>query len=66
MTGRGLRIVFAKKRDVSYYSRGNKCQFWQIFVEAVEESPNYFIQSKTSASSHEYLACVAGGISGHE
>ena len=35
-------------------SRGNKCQFWQIFVEAREEFPNYFIQSKTSASAHEY------------
>ena len=36
------------------FSRGNKCQFWQIFVEAREESPNDFIQSKTSASAHEY------------
>ena len=26
-------------------SRGNKCQIWQIFVEALEELPNYFIQS---------------------
>ena len=35
-------------------SRENKCQFWQIFVEALEEFPNYFIQSKTSASAHEH------------
>ena len=27
---------------------------WQIFVEAHEEFPNLFIQSETSASSHEY------------
>ena len=35
-------------------SRGNKCQIWQIFVEALEEFPNYFIQSKTCASAHEH------------
>ena len=38
----------------SLISRGNKCQFWQIFVEAHEEFPNYFIQSKTRASAQEY------------
>ena len=36
------------------YSRGNTCRFWQIFVEALEEFPNHLIQSKTSASTHEY------------
>ena len=35
-------------------SRGNKCRFWQIVVEALEEFPNHFIQSQTSASTHEY------------
>ena len=43
------------------YSRGNKCQFWQIFVEAHEELPNYFIQSKTSASAHEYSVSNRAG-----
>ena len=32
---------------------GNKCRFRQIFVEALEELPKHFIQSKTSASTHE-------------
>ena len=36
------------------YSRGNKCHFWQIFVGALKEFPNLFIQSETSASIHEY------------
>ena len=34
--------------------RGNKCRFNQIFVEALEEFPTLIIQSKTSASTHEY------------
>ena len=36
-------------------SRGNKCQFWQIFVEAREEFPTYFIQSKTSGECSRVL-----------
>ena len=32
----------------------NKFWFWQIFVEALDEFPNYFIQLKTTASAHEY------------
>ena len=35
-------------------SRGNKCRFWQIFVEALEEFPIVIIQSRNSASTHEY------------
>ena len=31
-----------------------QCRFWQIFVEALEEFTNLSIQSKTSASTHEY------------
>ena len=31
-----------------------QCRFWQIFVEALEEFPNLFIQSETSASTREY------------
>ena len=33
---------------VVFHSRGNKCQFCQMFVEALEEFPNHFIRSKTS------------------
>ncbi len=33
---------------------GNMCRFWQIFVEELDEFPNYFVQSKTSASAHAY------------
>ena len=36
------------------FSLGNKCQFWQIFVAALEESRNYFIQSKTSSSAFQF------------
>ena len=35
-------------------NRGNKFRFWQIFMEALEEFPNIFIQSETSMSTHEY------------
>ena len=35
-------------------SRRNEWRFWQIFVEALEQFLNHFIQSKTSASTHEY------------
>ena len=28
--------------------------FWQMFVEALDEFPIYFIQSKASTSHHEY------------
>ena len=41
------------------------CRFWQIFVEAREEFPIVFIQSRNSASTHEYwpnkdtLCCLA-------
>ena len=46
----------AKNQELfSLSSRGNKRQFWQIFVEALGEFPNYFIQSKPSASAHEYF-----------
>ena len=40
------------KKDLT--SRRNKCRFWQIFVEALKEFPNTFIQSQSSASTHEY------------
>ena len=36
------------------FSQGNKYRFWQIFVETPEEFPILIIQSKTSASTHEY------------
>ena len=39
---------------VMKYSRGNKCRFWQVFVEAIKEFPIVIIQSKTSVSTHEY------------
>ena len=39
---------------MAYYGRGNKCRFWQIFVEALKEFLNLFIQSETSVSTHEY------------
>ena len=38
----------------SLFSQGKKCRFWKIFVEALEEFPNLFIQSETSASSHDH------------
>ncbi len=37
-------ILFLVGPDLN--SRGNKCQFWQVIVEALEEFPNYSIQSK--------------------
>ena len=36
------------------FSQGNKCRFSQIFVEALKEFPNLFIQSETSANTYEY------------
>ena len=50
-------MVFSRLAWVDYSphsSWGNKFRFWQIFVEALEEFPNLFIQSETSASTHEY------------
>ena len=41
-------------RHWNLYSRGNKFWFWEIFVEVLDEGPSYFIQSKPSASDHEY------------
>ena len=35
------------------FSLGNKFWFREIFVEALDEFPRYFIQSKTSTSTHE-------------
>ena len=35
-------------------SQGNKCRFWQIFVEALKEFLDLFIQSKSSRSMCEY------------
>ena len=39
-----------------FYSQGNKCRFCQIFVEALKEFPNLFIQSETSASTPKAIA----------
>ena len=44
---RGTQQNFQVESQMLPSSTGNKCQFWQIFVEALKEFPNYFIQSKT-------------------
>ena len=40
---------------------GNKCRFWQIFVEALEEFPILIVQSKASVSTHEYSEIMKTG-----
>ena len=42
-------------------SRGNKFWFRKIFVETLDQFPSYFIQSKPSASTHEYSESNNGG-----
>ena len=54
--GRELSPQFSRgqnQNQLQLNSQGNKCRFWHIFVEALEDFPNHFIQSKTSASTHE-------------
>ena len=43
-----------KGNSESCFPKTHKCRFWQIFVEALEEFTNLFIQSETSASTHGY------------
>ena len=52
---KSLALTSMSFKDFLLLSLGNNCRFWQIFVEALEEFPNLFIQSKTSASTHEYF-----------
>lgn len=33
---------------IQYFNRGNKFYLQQLFLEAHDEFPNYFIQSKTN------------------
>ena len=47
-----MRNAIELQRAIERHS--NECWFWQIFVEALEEFPNHFIQSEFSASTHEY------------
>ena len=38
----------------SALSQGNKPWVWQIFVQALDEFPGYFLQLKTSVSDRDY------------